>query len=114
MPGSSVYDDKMLIFLSLESFRLVERATSENIHDKCSFAGTDRGRSEGQPHAWPPPGGSSPDFGALSQPALIGGDGQTDTTASKPITRPVLPIPRGFVNYAKALTVWITINCGKL
>ena len=104
----------MLIFLSLESFRLVERATSENIHDRGSLAGTDRDRSEGQPPARPPPGGSSPDCGVLSQPALIGGDGQTDATASELITQPVLPAPRGFVNYSKALTVWITINCGKL
>ena len=92
----------MLIYLSLSSFRLVERATSENIHDRGSLAGTDRDRSEGQPPARPPLGWSSPNCGGLSQPAVIGGDGQTDATASKPITLPVLPAPQGFVNYAKA------------
>ena len=87
----------MLIVLSLESFRLVEKATSENIHDRCSFAGTDRDRNKGQPPAWPPPGGSSPNRGVLSQAAPTECDGQTDGTTSELITRPRLPSPGSFV-----------------
>ena len=81
----------------MESFGLVERATGENIPDRASLAGIDRDRREGEPPARAPPGGSSPNRGALSQPALTGGDGQTDATASKLITLPVLPTPGGFV-----------------